>query len=129
MSSLASMQGILQGFVNSSPDIQGAVVVTLDGLPLSSALGVGMDEERISAMSAAMISLGERIAKELSRGEIERLFVQGSTGYAILTSCGEDAVLVTLASNEAKQGMLFLEVKRVSEAVASAMRTPKLSVA
>ncbi|MDX2270948.1 MAG: roadblock/LC7 domain-containing protein [Cyanobacteriota bacterium] len=122
MANLASLQAILQNFVSSTPDIQGAVIVTPDGLPLASTLPSGMDEERTSAMSAAMLSLGERIGKELARGTIERIFVQGDKGYGVLTSCGADAVLLTLASAEVKQGMLFLEIKRVTESVTIAMR-------
>jgi hypothetical protein len=64
-------------------------------------------------MSAAMLSLGERIGNELVRGEIDRLYVEGDKGYGILTSCGEEAVLLVLASKAAKQGLLMLEIKRV----------------
>jgi len=72
-----------------------------------------MDEERVAAMSAAMLSLGERIGSELSRGTIDRIYVEGDKGFGILTSCGEEAVFLVLASKAAKQGVLMLEIKRV----------------
>lgn len=103
---------ILQEFVAMTSDVQGAALVTPDGLPLASSLPGQMDEERVSAMSAAMLSLGERICKELARGMIDRLFVEGNEGYGILTSCGEDAVFLVLANKAAKQGVLMLEIKR-----------------
>lgn len=121
MANLSSLQGLLQNYVVSSPDIQGAAVVTPDGLPLASVLPSAMDEEKTAAMSAAMLSLGERIGKELARGTIDRVFVQGDMGYGILTSCGDEAMLLTLASRDAKQGMLFLEIKQMSEKVSAAM--------
>jgi uncharacterized protein len=121
MSNLSALQGILQTYVVSSADIQGAVVVTPDGLALASVLPNAMDEEKTAAMSAAMLSLGERIGKELARGNIDRIFVQGDTGYGVLTSCGNDAMLLTLASKDAKQGMLFLEIKQMSDKVSAAM--------
>jgi predicted regulator of Ras-like GTPase activity (Roadblock/LC7/MglB family) len=107
------LSSVLQHFVTSASDVQGAALVTPDGLPLASSLPGNMDEERVSAMSAAMLSLGERIGGELARGEIERIFVEGNQGYGVLTSCGEDAVFLVLASHEAKQGVLMLEIKRV----------------
>ena len=122
MADLASLQSILDTFVSGTPDVQGAAVVTPDGLPLASSLPMGMDEERTSAMSAAMLSLGERIGKELVRGGIERIFVQGDEGYGVLTRCGEEAVLLTLASAQVKQGLLFLEIKRVTETITTAMQ-------
>lgn len=122
MPNLASLQAILQNFISSTADVQGAAIVTPDGLPLASALPSGMDEERVSAMSAAMLSIGERIGKELARGAVERVVVQGDKGYGVLASCGPDAVLLTIASPEIKQGLLFLEIKRVAESIAIAMR-------
>lgn len=103
---------ILQDFVSTTTNVQGAAMVTTDGLPLASSLPSGMDEERVSAMSAAMLSLGERIGRELTRGELDRIYVQGNEGFSILTSCGSDAVFLVLASKEAKQGVLMLEIKR-----------------
>ena len=103
----------LQNFVSGTSDVQGAALVTPDGLPLSSTLPGAMDEERVSAMSAAMLSLGERIGQELVRGTIDRIFVEGDKGYGILVSCGDDAVLLVLADQKVKQGILMLEIKRI----------------
>jgi uncharacterized protein len=103
---------ILQNFVSSTADVQGVALVSPDGLPLASNLPANMDEERTSAMSAAMLSLGERIGKELARGTVEKIMVEGDTGYGILTGCGDEAVLLVLATQGAKQGMLMLDIKR-----------------
>ena len=103
---------ILQNFVTTTSDVQGAAIVTPDGLPLASSLPGGMDDERVSAMSAAMLSLGDRIGKELARGGVDRIYVEGSEGLSVLTSCGEDAVFLVLASKDVKQGLLMLEIKR-----------------
>jgi uncharacterized protein len=96
------VEGILQNFVSATNGIQGANLVSPDGLSLASVLPGGMDDERVAAMSASMLSLGERIGVELSRGNIDRIYVEGSQGYGILTSCGEDAVLLVLANETAK---------------------------
>lgn len=113
MIQVSILQDLLQKFVNSTPDIQGAALVSPDGLPLSSVLAASMDEERTAAMSAAMLSLGERIGQELSTGMVERIFVEGEKGYSILSNCGEDAVLLVLADKATKKGLVFLEIKRL----------------
>lgn len=110
--SVSSIVGILQNFVSGTSDVQGAALVSPDGLPIASSLPANMDEERTSAMSAAMLSLGERIGKELARGDVEKIMVEGENGYGILMGCGEDAVLLVLANQSAKQGMLMLDIKR-----------------
>lgn len=121
MAQASMLTEIVQKFVTATPDIQGAALVTPDGLSLTSVLPGNMDEERTAAMSAAMLSLGERIGQELSRGNIERIVIEGEKGYSVMVSCGEDAVLLVLAAKEAKQGLLFLEVKRIVKDLAPLM--------
>jgi hypothetical protein len=65
-------------------------------------------------MSAAMLSLGERIAMELGRGMLDQVYIRGDDGYVLLLDVGEEAVLTVLARKEAKLGMLFLDMKRAA---------------
>jgi predicted regulator of Ras-like GTPase activity (Roadblock/LC7/MglB family) len=99
----------------SSPDIEASAIVSVDGLIIASTLPEGSEEDRVSAMSAAMLSLGERIASELGRGALEQLYVKGDKGYVVLVSIGEDAVLSALAREQAKLGLMFLEMRHTSE--------------
>ena len=101
----------------NSADVEAAAVVSVDGLSMASSLPAGIEEDRVSAMSAAMLSLGERIATELSRGELEQVNVRGDNGYVILTSVGEEAVLTVLARKDAKLGLILLDVSRAKEAL------------
>ncbi|KAB8319502.1 diacylglyceryl transferase [Tolypothrix campylonemoides VB511288] len=109
----------LQNFIYSSADVQGAILVSPDGLAIASVLPTEMDKERTAAMSASMLSLGEQIGRELVRGNIDRIFVEGEKGYGVLVGCGEEAVLLVLASTTIKQGLLFLEIKRAVAKITS----------
>jgi predicted regulator of Ras-like GTPase activity (Roadblock/LC7/MglB family) len=102
----------------SSPDIEASAVVSVDGLSIASALPQEVEEDRVSAMSAAMLSLGERIATELGRGSLKQVFIKGESGYVILMSVGEEAVLTVLAREQAKLGLIFLDMRRATEALA-----------
>jgi len=108
---LAKRLGDLQA---TSPDIEASAVVSVDGLIIASALPQDAEEDRVSAMSAAMLSLGERIAIELGRGTLEQVYIKGEYGYVILMSVGQDAVLTALAGRQAKLGMLFLDLRRAA---------------
>ncbi len=102
----------------SSPDIEASAVVSIDGLTIASALPQGVEEDRVSAMSAAMLALGERIAGELGRGEIQQVYIRGEKGYVVLMSVGEEAVLTTLAREQAKLGLILLDMRRAAEDLA-----------
>lgn len=99
----------------SSPDVEASAVVSVDGLTMASALPSDVEEDRVSAMSAAMLSLGERIASELGRGILDQVYIRGESGFVILMSVGEDAVLTVLAREQAKLGLLFLDMRRAAE--------------
>jgi predicted regulator of Ras-like GTPase activity (Roadblock/LC7/MglB family) len=111
-------QLILRGLVTNVPDIEGAALVSTDGLVMSSVLPTGTDEDRVSAMAAALLSLGERTAQELTRGELEQVYVKGSDGYVILMQAGTDGVLEAIAGAQAKIGMVLLEMKRAAQSIA-----------
>jgi predicted regulator of Ras-like GTPase activity (Roadblock/LC7/MglB family) len=95
-------------------DIEASAVVSVDGLIMASSLPSGVDEDRISAMSAAMLSLGDRIASELRRGQLNQVYIRGTEGIIVLMAVGEDAVLTVLARNTAKLGLIFLDMKRAT---------------
>ncbi|MCJ7734915.1 MAG: roadblock/LC7 domain-containing protein [Anaerolineales bacterium] len=99
----------------SSPDIQASALVSVDGLIIASALPASVEEDRVSAMSAAMLSLGERISIELKRGDLDQVYIRGDNGYVLLKSVGNEAVLTVMANVNAKLGLIFLDIKRTAE--------------
>jgi uncharacterized protein len=100
---------------STSPDIVASAVVSVDGLAIASALPDGVEEDRVAAMSAAMLSLGERIAAELGRGSLDQVYIKGAEGYVILISVGDEAVLTGLAREQARLGLIFLDMRRAAE--------------
>ena len=110
-------QQVLEELKGSSADVEASALISSDGLMIASALPQGMDEDRVGAMSAALLSLGERAASELARGTLERVLLQGERGYFIMSSSGTEAVLTVLAKQNAKLGLLFLDIKRAAEAL------------
>jgi predicted regulator of Ras-like GTPase activity (Roadblock/LC7/MglB family) len=105
----------LRSMQAAAPDIEASAVVSVDGLIIASALQQGVEEDRVSAMSAAMLSLGERISGELGRASLEQVYIKGDSGAIVLTSIGDEAVLTALARQEAKLGLIFLEMRRAAE--------------
>ncbi len=105
----------LRDLQTGTSDIEASAVVSVDGLIMASALPTGVEEDRVSAMSAAMLSLGERIAGELGRGLLDQVYIRGGNGYVILMSVGADAVLTALIRENAKLGLIFLDMKRAAD--------------
>jgi predicted regulator of Ras-like GTPase activity (Roadblock/LC7/MglB family) len=111
------IQQVLQSLNASGGDIEASALISTDGLMIASALQTGMDDDRVGAMSAALLSLGERTASELSRGKLERVIIHGEKGYVIMAQSGSEAVLTVLAKSNAKLGLVFLDVRRATESL------------
>lgn len=114
----------LDEFLATSPDIEAAAVVSADGLPMASALPPHVEEDRLAAMSAAILTLGERASFGLGKGGLQQVFVEGEDGYVVLMAAGENAVLVAVTSQGAKVGLLLFEMRRASMRVAAVMDEP-----
>jgi len=113
------MEDRMRELQSTTPEIEASAVVSVDGLIMASSLPTGVEEDRVSAMSAAMLSLGERIATELGRGVLDQVYVRGTGGYVILMSIGDEAVLTTLVREGAKLGLIFLDMRRTADDLAN----------
>lgn len=118
----AQLDHVLGTLLRQAPDLEAAAVVSFDGLPMASALPAGMDEDRVAAMSAALLSLGERAAQGLGRGDLSQVYVEGDNGTVFLVSADDEAVLVAVGRLGAKVGLLLFEVKQAAAAVATCLR-------
>jgi predicted regulator of Ras-like GTPase activity (Roadblock/LC7/MglB family) len=111
------LTAVLNELNGTSADIEASAVISTDGLMMAALLPSSMDEDRVGAMSAAMLSLGDRTSRELARGGLEQVLVKGDKGYVLMTHAGENAVLTVLAKPNARLGLIFLDVKRAAESV------------
>lgn len=111
---------VLEAFVSKLPAIDFASVVSLEGLPISSfpsKLPNNLDDVRVAAMTAAILSLGERAVMETGKGEMSRILVEGETGFLISVQSGTKAVLTASANRSVKLGLIFLDMKQAAKKV------------
>jgi len=111
------LKSTLSELNGTSPDIEASAIISTDGLMMAAMLPADLDEDRVGAMGAAMLSLGDRTSLELARGSLEQVLIKGSDGYVLMTHAGKDAVLSVLAKPTARLGLIFLDVKRAAEAI------------
>jgi len=97
------------------PNVEESAVISLDGLVMASRFRSDVSGERVAAMSSALLSIAERINEELGRGKFQRALVTGSDGFIVLNPAGSDALIACICSKEAKLGMVFYELDRLSK--------------
>jgi predicted regulator of Ras-like GTPase activity (Roadblock/LC7/MglB family) len=102
-----------------TPDVEGAVLVDMNGLPITSVISDGVNDTIVAAMASAMLRMGERTVDELEKGRLHRVLVQAEKGYVILVEAGRDAVLAVVTTERAKLGMIFVDANLAADKVAT----------
>ena len=107
---------ILNRLLGAAPEIISAAIVSAEGFPIASTLPQGVDEARIAAMTAALLSLSERAIIEMRKGDLDHLYIKGSEGYLFVMQAGPNAVLI--ASTTHSDILLKREIKIKIESIA-----------
>lgn len=102
----------LSALESLTPGLEGAAVVSVEGLMIAARAPEALSDDLLAAMSAAMLALGERIAQDLKRGKLSQVYIKGDLGFVLLMAVNENAVLTALVSDEAKLGLVFLDMQR-----------------
>ncbi len=111
------LDSLIKDLQAASADIEATALVSSDGLVMASSLPAGVEEDRVAAMSAAMLALGDRAAGALGRGKLEEVFIKGDEGYVVLMHAGTDSVLTVMAREDAKLGLIFLDMQRTAKEI------------
>ena len=112
-----TLEGVLNELQGSIPEIEACAIVSVEGLPIVSALPTDVDEAKVAAMTAAMLTLGEKAAIELGKGVLEQVNVKGQDGWLLVVQAGLNACLTVSTTASAKLGLIFLDMKRAAEKI------------
>jgi predicted regulator of Ras-like GTPase activity (Roadblock/LC7/MglB family) len=113
-----SLDDLLKKLLAAIPEVKAAAIVSAEGLPIASALPREVDETRIAAMTAALLSLSERAIIEMQKGDFDQLYIKGSDGYLLVLQAGPNAVLTVSADKDVRLGLILLDCRRTCEKIA-----------
>jgi len=102
-----SFDNLLKKLLAAIPEVEAAAVVSVEGLPIASALSSDVDETKIAAVAAALSSLSKKAITEIQRGGFDQLYIRGSDGYLLILQASPDAVLILSADKDIRLGRFF----------------------
>jgi predicted regulator of Ras-like GTPase activity (Roadblock/LC7/MglB family)/type II secretory pathway predicted ATPase ExeA len=107
----------LKALQSGSPDVEAVALISEDGLMVASVLPQDLDEIRVGGMSATLLSLGTRSSAELRRGKVEEIIVRGEHGYTVMLNAGRGTLLLVVANQNAKLGLIFFDMHDTIEKI------------
>ncbi|MPZ82599.1 MAG: roadblock/LC7 domain-containing protein [Actinophytocola sp.] len=120
---------LVNNFADSVPGVAHAVVVSVDGLLLTSSERLPVDRaEQMSAISAGIVSLNLGAAKCLGADQVVRTVVEMDQGALLLTSIKDGSCLAVLASHDCDISQVAYEMTVLVDQVGQLL-TPQLRAA
>ncbi len=121
MIQVSELQSLFSQFINNNSQIQGVILTNSEGLVLISALSSNLEEEKTAAISSGVIDLVEKLLKDINKGELDRIIIEGGKGYCVLVNCQHDVFLLVIAGKVLVKGQLFLEIKSLVKQIQSSL--------
>ena len=121
MIQVSELQSLFSQFINNNSQIQGVILTNSEGLVLISALSSNLEEEKTAAISSGVIDWVEKLFKEINKGELDRIIIEGGKGYCVLVNCQHDVFLLVIAGKVLVKGRLFLEIKSLVKQIQSSL--------
>ncbi len=75
------------------------------------------DEDVISGRSTQIQEATRKVFKQLKRGALVRMLIEGEIGYVIICDAGSDAILSVLTNKRANIGYMFFMMTRVAKRI------------
>lgn len=113
----SGLKPILSRLNSISQEIEASAVMTRDGLTLASKIRKDVNQDRLGAMCASLLSLSDKTAKELSRGNLKQVLIEGDQGCVLIVHIGQRAVLAVVSKPSSNLGMVFVEARKVAKEI------------
>ncbi|MFX1411484.1 MAG: roadblock/LC7 domain-containing protein [Promethearchaeota archaeon] len=102
-------------------EINGAIIASMEGGPIATALPGDKDKEKISAMMAALWSVAKISYSKMNKGEFDYIYIKGKQGNLLLFSININTVFAVSTPLDVNLGFVYLECKRVCKKIMSLM--------
>jgi predicted regulator of Ras-like GTPase activity (Roadblock/LC7/MglB family) len=104
--------------LESNSEVDGCALVSERGQLMCAALHKGTDEKAVSAMAAALVSIGTRVGSALESGDPRNIVIEGSERTIIVRKIGSTALIATAPSG-AKIGLIDFEMDKTAQDITS----------
>jgi predicted regulator of Ras-like GTPase activity (Roadblock/LC7/MglB family) len=101
----------LDDILKRLPEVTAVAIVSMEGLPIASALPRGFDETRLSALIASLHSLSRQSIIEMNKGELNQLYIKGSDGYLLVRPAEPNALLAISTTKDVKLDLIFSDLR------------------
>lgn len=82
-----------------------------------------VDPDLMSAISAAMLSMGEQTVNKLEEGQLWEVIVRGSKGFTVMTKAGEALLLIGAGTQLPNLGLVIRLLREAGRTISDIIST------
>jgi len=113
---------LVTDFVDRTPSVAHAIVVSADGLPLASSDGLQPDRvDQLGAVTSGLASLTQGAARVFEGGPVTQTVVEMERGLLLVMAISNGSSLAVLASADCDMGLVAYEMTLLVERVGGAL--------
>lgn len=109
------IQQVLRNLKATTPGVMGCSISTSDGYVVASELASSIKDERVAALAAALIWVGQQTTQDLVQGPLQRVYIEGEYSDVIVMSAGPESLLSALVSKDAKFALVCFQMQRAAK--------------
>lgn len=117
-----SLEVLLKELIRGVPGVKAVAIVSIEGLPVVSALPEDITEENVAATTSMLLSLAERAINAMNVGDLEQLNIQGSFSNLTVLTAGKKNVLTVLTEKSANLGYVYMSCEKICEKIAQVFK-------
>lgn len=102
--------------LEANSEVDGCALVSDRGQVMAAALHKDVDDKAVSAMAAALMSIGGRVGSALGSGNPKNIVIEGGDKTVIVRKIKNAAIIAT-APSDAKIGLIDFEMSKTSTEV------------
>ncbi len=126
-SAASDLTWLVDDLVDRLAEVRHAVVLSADGLRITSSQGLGReDAEHLSAVAAGVQSLARGVGKHFNAGEVRQTVIEMDDAFLFVIAAGHGACLAVMSAADADVGLVAYEmamlVTRAGEYLATRAR-------
>jgi uncharacterized protein len=117
-SASSQVDWLLDDLVGQVAHVLHAVVLSRDGLPVSSSTGLGRENaERLSALAAGIQSLARGVGEQFNGGTVRQAVVELDDLFLFVTTSGEGTCLAVVSTADAEIGLIAYQMATLVQKV------------
>jgi predicted regulator of Ras-like GTPase activity (Roadblock/LC7/MglB family) len=129
MAASPDMTWLLDDLIRRIPEIEQVVLLSRDGLAVSSSSSVSReDAERLAAIAAGFHSLARGSVASLGGGQTRHIIVEMTGKFLLVAAAGPDGCIAAVASAKSRLGIIVYEITLLARRAVVHLPGPRRAV-